>query len=82
MKKFFLISLLTLLGFSQAMSQEYEYVPFVREGVKWVYYYYNNGYIPYDGLAVGKVYLNLEIKGSMARPIRRCTSIMEMKSTI
>ena len=36
MKKFFLISLLTLLGFSQAMSQEYEYVPFVREGVKWI----------------------------------------------
>jgi hypothetical protein len=36
MKKHFIISLLALLGFSQAMSQEYEYVPFVREGVKWV----------------------------------------------
>ena len=36
MKKFFLISLLALLGFSQGISQEYEYVPFVREGVKWV----------------------------------------------
>ena len=63
MKKFFIISFLALLGMSQAAAQQYEYVPFVREGVKWVYYYYNNGYIPYDGLAVGKVYLNLEIKG-------------------
>ena len=63
MRKFFIISFFALLGMSQAVAQEYEYVPFVREGVKWVYYYYNNGYIPYDGLAVGKVYLNLEIKG-------------------
>ena len=36
MRKFFIISLLALLGMSQAAAQEYEYVPFVREGVKWV----------------------------------------------
>ena len=37
MKNLFLLSLLTLLGMTQAVAQEYEYVPFVREGVKWVY---------------------------------------------
>ena len=36
MKKIFLISFLTLLVMPQAVAQEYEYVPFVREGVKWV----------------------------------------------
>ena len=38
MKKTLLISFLALLGMTQAVAQEYEYVPFVREGVKWVYY--------------------------------------------
>ena len=44
---------------------EYNYVPFVREGVKWVYYYYNgDDYYPADpNLASGMVYLNLEFKG-------------------
>ena len=44
---------------------EYNYVPFVREGVKWVYYYYNgNDYYPANpNLASGMVYLNLEFKG-------------------
>ena len=58
--------LLALLGFSQVIAQEYEYVPFVREGVKWVYYYdnpiqgfsYEDGFIPY-----GEHYYTLEIKG-------------------
>ncbi len=36
MKKYFIISFLALLGMSQAAAQEYEYVPFVREGVKWI----------------------------------------------
>lgn len=48
------------------VAQEYEYVPFVREGVKWVYYYdnpivgmgYEDGYIPY-----GEHYYTLEMKG-------------------
>ena len=42
MKKFLLLSLLALLGMSQSVAQEYEYVPFVREGVKWVCSYYLN----------------------------------------
>ena len=37
MKKTLLITLLALLGLTQAVAQEYEYVPFVREGVKWAY---------------------------------------------
>jgi len=36
MKKTLLITMLALLGMSQMLAQEYEYVPFVREGVKWV----------------------------------------------
>ena len=36
MKKTLLFSILALLGMTQAVAQEYEYVPFVREGVKWV----------------------------------------------
>ena len=39
MKKTLLLTLLALLGMTQAEAQEYEYVPFVREGVKWVYFY-------------------------------------------
>ena len=37
MRKFFVFSMLALLGMTQAAAQDYEYVPFVREGVKWVY---------------------------------------------
>ncbi len=37
MKNTLLFTLLALLGMFQAAAQEYEYVPFVREGVKWVY---------------------------------------------
>jgi len=37
MKKSIFILLFTLLYVSQTVSHEYEYVPFVREGVKWVY---------------------------------------------
>ena len=32
-----LFTLLALLGMTQAAAQDYEYVPLVREGVKWVY---------------------------------------------
>lgn len=38
--------LFVLLGMIQAVAQEYEYVPFVREGVKWVYCY-NNPFMEY-----------------------------------
>ena len=66
MKKTLLISILILLGMSQAAAQEYEYVPFVREGVKWVYFYdnpiagmsYEDGFIP-----EGRHYYSLEMKG-------------------
>ena len=66
MKKIILLALLALLGMSQAVAQEDEYVPFVREGVKWVYYYENNettwhGADP--NLPLGANYLTLEIKG-------------------
>ena len=37
MKKI-IISLLMLMGITGVQAQEYEYVPLVREGVKWVYY--------------------------------------------
>ena len=36
MKKFLLFTMLVLLGMSQAAAHEYEYVPFVREGIKWI----------------------------------------------
>ena len=64
MKKLIFI-MLALLGMTQATAQEYEYVPFVREGVKWVYYYINNDglYPPYPYLPVGTVPLTLEFKG-------------------
>ena len=70
MKKIILISVIALLGITQMVAQEYEYVPFVREGVKWVYSYTNVDMIdevmnrPADpNLAYGTVYLTLELKG-------------------
>ena len=70
MKKTLLFILLTLLGATQMAAQEYEYVPFVREGVKWVYSYTNVDMIddvmdrPADpNLEYGTVYLTLELKG-------------------
>ena len=64
MKKTILYLLLTILGTFQMTAQEYEYIPLVREGVKWVYYYenYDNSH-PDSNLAIGKVYLTLELKG-------------------
>ena len=65
MKKLLLITLLTLLGISQAVAQEYEYVPFVREGVKWVYSYFDpfRGAEHEDDLSYSTHYFTLEIKG-------------------
>ena len=63
MKKTLLISILALLGMTQAVAQEYEYVPVVREGVKWVNekviinqgdticYYYNYEFQGMDDMA-------------------------------
>ena len=65
MKKFFIISFLALLGMSQAAAQDYEYVPFVREGVKWVCSYDNsyNYYTP--TLPNGEHFFTLEFKGDV-----------------
>ena len=60
-----LILILSLSGFSLTLAQEHEYVPFVREGVKWVCYYENMNCYPYidQYYQPGKTYFTLEIKG-------------------
>ena len=67
MKKTLLFSILALLGMTQAVAQEYEYVPFVREGVKWTYsiqdYHYETDYETNPARGDNKVYRTLEIKG-------------------
>ena len=64
-KRSILLVALALLAVSQVAANEYMYTPFVREGVKWVYYYVNeDGFYPADTiLGKGKVYMNLEFKG-------------------
>ena len=57
MKKTILMVLFALLGMSQVAAQEYEYVPFLREGVKWVYTTTDNLSRSY--------YHTLELKGDM-----------------
>ena len=67
MKKTLLILILALLGMTQAAAQEYEYVPFVREGVKWTYsiqdYHYETDYETNPARGDNKVYRTLEIMG-------------------
>ncbi len=66
MKKTLLIALFALLGLAQAVAQEYEYAPFVREGVKWVCYYdrHDNFFPPTDiFFNSGKNYFILEMSG-------------------
>ncbi len=65
MKNVILFSAFALLAIGQAAAQEYEYVPFVREGVKWVYYIINYHYDPYNNPQQGNnvVYRTLELKG-------------------
>ena len=62
-----LFTLLALLGMTQAAAQEYEYVPFVREGVKWTYsiddYRFFEDYETNPARGDNKVYRTLEIKG-------------------
>ena len=58
--------MLALLGMSQVVAQDSDYIPFVREGVKWVCYYmygdYNGkGYDQY--FKPGRNYFTLELKG-------------------
>ena len=61
MKKTILYTLLILFGVSQAFANEYEYVPFVREGVKWVYRIINNGHSSHYPFEVA--YYTLQFKG-------------------
>ena len=65
MKKLFFIILVAMLGIPQLSAQEYEYLPFVREGVKWVCYYHNDGggSIMDQYFGPGKTYFTLELKG-------------------
>jgi len=64
MKKLLIILLFSVLGITQLSAQEYEYVPFVREGVKWVCYYYDYGTSYMNQyFKPGKNYFTLELKG-------------------
>ena len=65
MKRSIMLVALAVMAVSQVAANEYMYTPFVREGVKWVYYYVNeDGFYPADpALGKGKVYMNLEFKG-------------------
>ena len=62
MKTKLLLLILALLGMSQAVAQEYEYVPFVREGVKWVYFYDNPFNAEVLGMADSIQYYSFELK--------------------
>ena len=57
--------LLVLLSSLPSFAQEYEYVPFVREGVKWVYSIYNSDVwnVPDPRFQVGLNFRTLELKG-------------------
>ena len=61
MKKILILSLLALLGFSLGISQDYEYVPFVREGVKWECCFHYDDYENPDNSIVSNY--TLEISG-------------------
>ena len=68
MKKSLIIVLLALLGMTQLSAQEGEYIPFVREGKKWICYY--NSYYSYMYYAhfinyypQGRTNFTLELKG-------------------
>ncbi len=65
MKKTILLTLLALLGLAQAVAQEYEYVPFVREGVQWVYAYYNPFWEDVLDMPEGLQYYSFEMKGDV-----------------
>ena len=63
MNKLWIISMLTLLGMNQMAAQDYEYVPFVREGVKWVYWYKNDFTHVVLDMPGSLNYWTLEMKG-------------------
>ena len=67
MKKSIIILLFTLLGMTQAVAEDYEYVPFVREGVKWTYaiddYRFFADYETIPARGDNRVYRTLELRG-------------------
>ena len=65
MKYLKMIILITLLGMTEVVAQEYEYVPFVREGVKWVYYYNNPFWRDVLDMDEGTQYYSFEMKGDV-----------------
>ena len=65
MKKSIIILLFTLLGMTQAVSEDYEYVPFVREGVKWVYVCNNPFNYSMLEMPSGQNYYSFEMKGDV-----------------
>ena len=62
MKKILIILTMAIIGFGQMVAQD-DYTPFVREGVKWVYYSFS--YMDYPGYPIpdGTVLYTLELKG-------------------
>ncbi len=60
-----IVLLLSVLGMSQAVAQEYEYVPFVREGVKWVYSYSNPFWSYILDMPEGDQYYSFEMQGDV-----------------
>ena len=65
MKKSIFIPLFAIIGFIQAIAQDYEYVPFVREGVKWVYFYNNDFAWNVLDMPEGVQYYTFEMKGDV-----------------
>jgi hypothetical protein len=67
MRRKLFILLFALCGLSQSSAQDYEYVPFVREGVKWVYsiadYHYFEDYYTNPARGDNKAYRTIEMKG-------------------
>ena len=55
--------LLVLLSSLPSFAQEYEYVPFVREGVQWVCYFVHYWDNDYMGFQPGQTFFTLELKG-------------------
>ena len=65
MKKNIVFIAFSVISLSQAAALDYEYVPLVQEGVKWVYHHYydESFYGPIPGLTSGDVIATLEIRG-------------------
>ena len=78
MKKILIIQILALQGISQLTAQDYEYVPFVREGVKWVYWYKNDFTNSVLDMPCSLNYWTFEMKGDTVidgkhyKPVHLC----------